>query len=205
MANLFDKSKKKAPKSKAKSDKTNVILSDKEMNKKFARIIELKSEIDTRGGELKGLLAGVLVEGKKNFVAIYEKEQKNPGSFNMTTEDGQKVLVVPMEKYPKVDEDLQTMLEEIYGEEEDDSPVKEETIYSFEPRLLEKYGEAISTMIEESEDIAEEDKEELLVATTSLAIKKGTIDKLHTLGEGVIQENFDLLQPGFQMKNFAEK
>lgn len=203
MPNLFDKSKKKAPKTKAKTEKRTITLAEEAMNTTFARIIKLKQEIDTRGGELKGLLASVLVEGKKNFVETYEKEQKNPGSFNMASPDGQKVLVVPMERYPKVDEDLQTMLDEVFGEE--DSPVGEETIYSFEPRLLEKYGGIISEMIEASEEIADDDKEDIFVATTTLAIKKGTIDQLHKLGEGNIQENFDLLQPGFQMKNFASE
>ena len=204
MANLFDKSKKKAPKAKKATEKRIISLAEEAMNATFKRIIELKTEIDTAGGELKTLLASATGEGKRLFVETYVKEQKNPGSFYMATPDGQKVLVVPMERYPKVDEDTQVMLNEVFGEDED-SPVNEETIYSFEPRLLEKYGGVISAMIEASDEIDDDDKEDIFVATTTLAIKKGTIDKLHTLGEGNVEENFELLQPGFQMKNFASE
>ncbi|MFV2013883.1 MAG: hypothetical protein ACC656_00505 [Candidatus Heimdallarchaeota archaeon] len=202
MANMFAKAKKKETPKKAKSEKREVILDTSGFNPKFDKIVKLKEEIDIRGAKLKVLLGEVLIEAKTKFVTIFDKEQKYPGSFMLLAPNGTKCMVVPMERYPKVDDDVKVMLEEVYGKE--DCPVTTETTFSFEPRLLEKYGEVISEMIENSDDIDQDDKDDLFVATTTMNITKGSIQKLHTLGDGDVQANFDLLQPSFQLKNFTK-
>ena len=97
MPNLFDKAKKKAPKtSKATTAKREVII--KGMDKDFDDIIKLKEEVDTKSAKIKTLHKSILDKGRENYLSIYEKEQKNPGSFNLATPAGHSVLVVPMER-----------------------------------------------------------------------------------------------------------
>jgi len=200
MANLFDKAKK-SPTAKAKktTEKKEVIV--KGLDKEFADIIKLKKEVDEKSAKIATIHKQILDKGRDTYLKIYDEESKNPGSFNIATPDGHKVLVVPMERYPKVTEETKELIEEVY---EGEDLIEEETTFSFNNTLLNLYSDKISEAIEKL-DIPEEHKEKLITATTTMNIKKGTIDSLHTLGEGNVRDNWDTLQPSMQLKGFTKE
>ena len=49
--------------------------------------------------------------------------------------------------------------------------------------MVDKYGEILSRLIEESDEIDEDDKEKIIKATTVYSVAKGTIDKLKDYSE----------------------
>ena len=63
----------------------------------------------------------------------------------------------------------------------------------------EKYGEILSRMIEESEEIVEKDKEKIIRASTTYSITKGTIDNFTKLGS--VAELFEMTKPVVSIKN----
>jgi ABC-type phosphate/phosphonate transport system substrate-binding protein len=85
---------------------------------------------------------------------------------------------------------------ETYGED----IAEENTTYTMDSKLIEKYGEVISDLIYGSKKIADDDKEKLIEAVTSYTVKKGTITKLNEFG-GTVQEMIEEVKPVFQMKN----
>ena len=65
--------------------------------------------------------------------------------------------------------------------------------------MIEKYGEILSRLIEESDEIAEKDKEKIITAKTTYAVAKGTIDKFTDYGDVV--EVMEAVKPVVALKN----
>ena len=65
--------------------------------------------------------------------------------------------------------------------------------------MIEKYGEILSRLIEESDEIKESDKEKIIKATTKYSVAKGTIDKLNQYGE--VSELMEAVKPVVSLKN----
>jgi predicted house-cleaning noncanonical NTP pyrophosphatase (MazG superfamily) len=104
-------------------------------------------------------------------------------------------MFVPSDKYITVTEARAEELRETYGEE----IVEEETTFSFDSTMIEKYGEVLSMLIENCADITDADKEKIIKATTKYAVAKGTIDKLNQYGD--VTEVMEAVKPVVSLKN----
>ena len=193
--NLFAAAKTAAPAKPAKAPKEVVkidsIASDLE------RLAQVQEQIDALTAEAKLLTETVKSESINAFVNLYEKKASYPGSFEI--EAGRaSMLFIPMDKYITINEERASELASKYGEE----MVEEQTIYTMDSALVEKYGEEISNLIMKSKKISEEDKEKLIGANVKYTVRKGTIsvitDKFADFG---VDEVVMDIKPVFSMKN----
>jgi hypothetical protein len=200
MASLFDKAKKAAPVStkSAKDKKVRLQVTDPTFFSKVEKLEKLndrmksdKAVADMLSDELRDI-------AKAEWVAEYERTKKNPESVMIVQEvagDVASIMMVPSDKYITVTEARAEDLRDTYGEE----IVEEETTFSFDSQMIEKYGEVLSMLIENCPDIAEADREKIIKATTKYSVAKGTIDKLNQYGDvtGVMED----VKPVVSLKN----
>ena len=201
MANLFAKAKKSAPAktTKAKDEKVRITIEDESFFNKIEKLEQLqdtmkvaKAKADMISDELRDL-------GKTEWSKLYDKTGKNPGSVMLEhvkdNDDVAQLMFVPTDKYITITPERAEELQETYGEE----IVEEETTFSFDSAMIEKYGEILSRLIEESDEIAEKDKEKIIKATTKYSVAKGTIDKLNQYGD--VTEVMEAVKPVVALKN----
>jgi hypothetical protein len=199
MANLFNKAKTTAPKAAAKKDeKVRVNLNDTDFFTKVYKLEILqdrmksdKAQADMIADEIKDL-------SKEEWIRLYEKTGKNPGSIfveSIVNEQVAQVLYVPSDKYITVNADKAEVLIEKYGED----IIEEKTTFSFDNDMIEKYGEVLSNLIMSCNDISDSDKEKIIKASTSYSISKGTIDKMKFFGP--IGEIMEEIKPVVALKN----
>ena len=199
--NLFAKAKKSAPAktTKAKDQKVRIKIEDESFFDKVAKLEELndtmkaaKAKADMISDELRDL-------GKSEWAQLYEQTGKNPGSVMLehvnSVDDVAQLMFVPSDKYITINAERAEELQDIYGEE----IVEEKTVFSFDNEMIEKYGEILSRLIEESTEIAEKDKEKIIKATTTYSVAKGTIDDFKKYGE--VSEMIEVVKPVVALKN----
>jgi len=197
--NLFSSAKSVAPKTSAKKDeKVRVDLNDPDFFTKVYKLEILqdrmksdKAQADMLSDEIKDL-------SKEEWVRLYEKTGKNPGSIfveSIVNEQVAQVMFVPSDKYITVNADKAEVLIEKYGQD----IVEEKTTFSFDNDMIEKYGEVLSNLIMSSDDISDSDKEKIIKASTSYSISKGTIDKMKFYGP--IGEIMEEVKPVVSLKN----
>jgi len=198
---LFTKAKKSAPAktTKAKDQKVRINIEDESFFDKVSKLEQLndtmksaKAKADMISDELRDL-------GKSEWAQLYEENGKNPGSVMLehvnSTDDVAQFMFVPTDKYISITADRAEELQETYGEE----IVEEKTVFSFDNKMIEKYGEILSRMIEESDEIAEKDKEKIIKAATTYSVAKGTIDDFKKYGE--VSEMIEMVKPVVALKN----
>jgi predicted house-cleaning noncanonical NTP pyrophosphatase (MazG superfamily) len=200
MANLFAKAKKVAPATtkSAKDKKIRLNVTDPNFFAKVEKLEQLndtlksaKAQADMISDEIKDL-------AKSEWVDYYSQTGKNPESVMIVQEvsgDVAQVMFIPTDKYITVTEARAEELRETYGEE----IVEEETTFSFDSTMIEKYGEVLSMLIENCADITDADKEKIIKATTKYSVAKGTIDKLNQYGD--VQEVMEAVKPVVALKN----
>jgi oligoribonuclease NrnB/cAMP/cGMP phosphodiesterase (DHH superfamily) len=111
-------------------------------------------------------------------------------------------MFIPTDKYISIDKDAAEALKKEISED----LVDEKLTYIMNTALVEKYGEIISELIENCDDIPEKDKEELISATIKYEIKKGTIQELTSkYGERTVKEMLEIIRPVYQVKNIKDK
>jgi hypothetical protein len=197
---LFAKAKKnqvEKPKS-AKDKKVRLQVTDPNFFAKVEKLEQLndrmksdKAQADMISDELKDL-------AKSEWCDYYTKTGKNPESVVICQEvagDTSQFLFIPTDKYITVTEARAEELRETYGEE----IVEEETTFSFDSTMIEKYGEVLSMLIENCPDITDADKEKIIKATTKYSVAKGTIDKLNQYGD--VTEVMEAVKPVVALKN----
>jgi predicted house-cleaning noncanonical NTP pyrophosphatase (MazG superfamily) len=200
MANLFAKAKKVAPATtkSAKDKKIRLNVTDPNFFAKVEKLEQLndtlksaKAQADMISDEIKDL-------AKSEWVDYYSQTGKNPESVMIVQEvagDTAQVMFIPTDKYITVTEARAEELRETYGEE----IVEEETTFSFDSTMIEKYGEVLSMLIENCADITDADKEKIIKATTKYSVAKGTIDKLNQYGD--VTEVMEAVKPVVALKN----
>ena len=201
MANLFAKAKKSAPAktTKAKDEKVRIKIEDTSFFDKIEKLEVLqdqmkvaKAKADMISDELRDL-------GKSEWAKLYDQTGKNPGSVMLEqvndADDVAQLMFVPTDKYITITPERAEELQETYGAE----IVEEETTFSFDSAMIEKYGEILSRLIEESDEIAEKDKEKIIKATTKYSVAKGTIDKFAAYGD--VNEVMEAVKPVVALKN----
>jgi hypothetical protein len=201
MANLFAKAKKVAPAktTKAKDEKVRITIEDEAFFNKIQKLEVLndqmkvaKAKADMISDELRDL-------GKSEWAKLYDSTGKNPGSVMLehvnASDDVAQLMFVPSDKYITISPERAEELQETYGEE----IVEEETTFSFDSTMIEKYGEVLSRLIEESDEIKDADKEKIIKAVTKYSVAKGTIDKFSTYGD--VNEVMEAVKPVVSLKN----
>jgi hypothetical protein len=201
MSNLFNKAKKSAPvkSKKAKDEKVRIKIEDASFFDKVQKLEQLndtmksaKAKADMISDEIKDL-------AKSEWSKLYGEMGKNPGSVMLEhvneLDDTAQVMFIPTDKYITINEERAEELRETYGEE----IVEEETTFSFDSFMIEKYGEVLSRLIEESEEISENDKERIIKATTKFSVAKGTLDKMSEYGD--VEFVMEDLKPVVALKN----
>jgi hypothetical protein len=197
---LFTKAKStgaKGPK-KAKDEKVRIKVKDANFFDQVQKLEALndqmksaKAKADMISDELRDL-------GKSEWAKYFDQTGKNPGSVmleQVVGEDTAQLMFVPTDKYITVTEERAEELRENFGEE----IVEEETTFSFDSLMIEKYGEVLSRLIEECDEIDEDDREKIIKATTKFSVAKGTIDKLKTYGD--VEEVMEAVKPVVALKN----
>lgn len=197
MANLFDKAKSKAAKVvDKKNDKLNIHIEGIEFDQNLVQIAQLQSQIDVLEAQL-AISQGIVKESAiKEFVKVYEKTGGYPGSFILSSDSQASVMFVPMDKYIKCDENRFNDLKDAYG----DDVVTEKTEFVLNPTLVDKYGEVLSNLISNCDDISDDDKSELIQAKVAYSVSKGAIEKAFTWGKGKVADFIQNIQPIFAMK-----
>ena len=201
MANLFAKAAKAAPTkvAKGKEEKVRIKIEDPSFFDKVQKLEVLndsmksaKAKADMISDELRDL-------GRDEWSNLYSKTGKNPGSVMLEqvndSDDTAQFMFIPTDGYIKISADRADELRETYGEE----VVEEKTTFGFDSTMIEKYGEILSRLIEESTEITEKDKEKIITATTTFSVAKGTIDNLSKLGD--VKEVMEAVKPIVALKN----
>jgi hypothetical protein len=200
MANLFAKAKKSAPAktSKAKEQKVRLTVEDANFFSNVQKLEELQDQMKTAKAKADMISDEIRDVAKDAWLNQYQTTGKNPESVMICQENGEDVaqlMFVPTDKYITITQERAEELQETYGEE----IVEEETTFSFDATMIEKYGEILSRLIEESEEIAEKDKEKIIKATTKYSVAKGTIDKFADYGD--VNEVMEAVKPVVALKN----
>lgn len=195
--NLFNNKSNSNLKSK-KDEKFHITIDDPSFFDKVEELEQLnyqmksaKSKADVISSEIKDL-------GKSEWAKLYTDSGKNPGSLileNIKGEDMAQVMFIPSDKYITISENRADELRDTYGEE----IIEEETTFSFDDKMVEKYGEIIFDLIMNSSEIDESDKEKIIKVTTKFNVAKGTIDKFADYGD--IEEVMESVRPVVSLKN----
>jgi hypothetical protein len=197
---LFDKAKKAAPAktTKAKEQKVRLTVEDANFFANVQKLEELQDQMKAAKAKADMISDEIRDVAKEAWLNQYEKTGKNPESVMICQENGEDVaqlMFVPTDKYISITEDRAEELRETYGEE----IVTEETSFGFDATMIEKYGEILSRLIEESAEIDEKDKEKIITAKTTYSVAKGTIDKFTEYGS--VNEVMDAVKPVVALKN----
>lgn len=197
---LFDKAKKAAPAktTKAKEQKVRLTVEDVNFFTNVQKLEELQDQMKTAKAKADMISDEIRDLAKEAWLKQYETTGKNPESVMVVQENGEDVaqlMFVPTDKYISITEDRAEELRETYGDE----IVTEDTTFGFDATMIEKYGEILSRLIEESTEIDEKDKEKIITAKTTYAVAKGTIDKFTEYGN--VNEVMDAVKPVVALKN----
>jgi len=202
---LFAKAKQAAPEKKVdpKKAKPRVTVNITGFFDKLKRQAFLKAEIKSYEAESE-LLDGEIKEiGKAEWSKLYESDGVNPESIMVEAKennDTAQYMLLVADKYIIINQERADFLKETYGEE----IVTTSDKFEFDPKMVEKYGQVISDLIENSNLIAEADKEKIIKATVTNTIAKGTIDKLKIYAdksESTVADMVDIVKPVVSTKN----
>jgi hypothetical protein len=199
-SNLFAKAKKAAPAktTKAKDEKVRLVAEDPTFFSKVEKLEALNDQMKAAKAKADMISDELRDVAKTEWLNQYERTNKNPESVMICQsqdDDTAQFMFIPMDKYITITADRAEELQETFGEE----IVEEETTFSFDSAMIEKYGEILSRLIEESDEIKDADKEKIIKATTKYSVAKGTIDKFSTYGDVV--EVMEAVKPVVSLKN----
>jgi hypothetical protein len=193
--NLFAKAKKTAaPKTtKAKEEKLRIKVKDPDFFGKIERLEQLQENMKRDKASADLIHDEIKEIAKTEWSKVFDKTSKNPGSVMLESRrdlDIAQMMFVPSDKYISINEERAEYLVETYGED----AVEEKTTFSFDNEMVDKYGEVLSRLIEECEDIDKDDKERIIKATRSFSIKKGSIDKFKDFAEETDLKVLDIVE-----------
>lgn len=201
MANLFNKAKKAAPAkvAKGKEEKTRIRVEDPSFFDKVQKL-EILNDNQKRDKAKGDMIADELRDiAKQEWAKLYQKTGKNPESVMLEhvndADDTAQFMFCPSDRYITINAERAETLREEFGEE----IVEEKTVFSFDLEMVEKYGEVLSRLIEESDEIDAKDREKIIKATTSYSVAKGTIDTMKNYG--VVSEVMEAIKPVVALKN----
>lgn len=162
--------------------KTIEIL-DEDFFNSIEELVELKKrmEVDKKiYDELSQDIKESLID---KWISLYNELSMNPGSVIFThihhTGKIGNVTFTPSDSYIKINKSSSDDLIKLYGND----IINKEDKYVIDTKTVEKYGSILIKMIKESDEIEEEDKENIINNEISYSIKKKSIDKLNEFGD----------------------
>jgi hypothetical protein len=195
---LFAKAKKAAPAKKTKADsKPRVDVNSPDFFEKIQTLQELNDRMKSDKAKADMISDEIRDVCKDSWVKLYEEKGINPESIMVESKIGKdvsQVMFIPQDKYITIDETRAEFLREEYG----DSIVEETTTFAFDNTMVEKYGEVLSRLIEESDEIDADDREKIIKAVTKFSVAKGTIDQLKNLGD--VSDVMEAVKPVVMLK-----
>lgn len=198
MANLFSKAKKVAETKTVKEDKkVRIDANDPSFFEKVQTLEILNDRMKADKAKADMISDEVRDVAKEKWTELYQKTGKNPGSVMIESKSGldtAQVMFIPQDKYITINAEKAENLREEYGED----IVEENTTFSFDDAMIQKYGEVLSALIENSDEIAEADKDKIIKAVTKFTIAKGTIDVLKNYGQ--VNEVMESVRPVVMLK-----
>ena len=200
MGNLFTKAKKAAPAktTKAKDEKVRLVVEDPTFFTKVQKLEELNDTMKSAKAKADMISDELRDVAKTEWLNQYERTNKNPESVMICQsqdDDTAQFMFIPMDKYITITEARAEELQETYGTE----IVEEETTFAFDSTMIEKYGEVLSMLIENCDDISDDDKGKIIKAVTAFSVAKGTIDVMKNYGSvGKVMEE---VKPVISLKN----
>lgn len=200
MANLFKKAASKSTSQpvKAKDEKIHLNVEDPTFFDKVQKLETLNDQMKIAKAKADIISDEVRDIAKSAWIKQYDKMGKNPESVLVVQEKGEdtaRIQFIPTDKYISINSARAEELRETYGEE----IVTEETSFGFDSSMIEKYGEILSRLIEECDEIPAKDKEKIITAKTTFTVAKGTIDKLDKYGD--VSEVMENVKPVVMLKN----
>ena len=199
--NIFTKSKETQTKPKSKENELiSINIQGEEFAEKLTKYINTKHIINELNSELEKNQKFIKEIGINEYAKLVENKKMNVGSFNIISDNDDHIMISPTKKYIKIDESSAEILQEKYGE----NIITENTKYVFNTKILLKYMDIISDLIQNSPDISESDKENLIEANTTYNINKNTLDKIYTLAQKTKTEVLDVIndiQPVIMLKS----
>lgn len=189
--NLFNTNLKAKEPGTKKTDKK--VINAPSLEDKVRRFADLKAQIDEATAQLKMIEGDIKAEGRLQFLSEYLRESKTPDNFKLMDKTGASCLFIVMDKYTSVDETKAEILRQYNG------LLTETRTYKFNPDLVDKYGAILSDLIVNCQDIAEEDKGQLISGEIAYSVTKGSIDKL-LLQSATPSEIFELINPIVSLK-----
>ena len=197
--NLFAKARKTAEtKSPAKEDKkVRINVEDPSFFDKIQSMEALNDRMKSDKAKFDMISDEVREVAKEKWAELYQRTGKNPGSVMIESKSGldtAQLMFVPTDKYITINAEKAETLREEYGDE----IVEENTTFSFDDEMIQKYGEVLSAMIENSDEIAEADKDKIIKAVTKFTVAKGTIDVMKTYGK--VNEVMEAVRPVVMLK-----
>ena len=113
-----------------------------------------------------------------SYLSLYKEGGENPGSIIIEAEnvDGNiaEYMFSPSDRYITIKSEKEA--NEINSEFGD--IVTKDITYTLNNEMIDKYGEILSKLIFESDEIEKEDKGKFFIATETYKVKEGTIDNL---------------------------
>jgi hypothetical protein len=200
MASLFDKAKSKAVTKVAekKDSKVRIKIEDASFFEKIQNLEILQDRMKSDKAKADMISDEVKELGKEKWSEMYQKTGKNPGSVmleSVLAGDTAQVMFVPSDKYISLSPEKAELLREEYG----DDIVEEKTTFAFDNEMIEKYGEILSTLIENCDDISDDDKGKIVKAVTAFSVAKGTIDVMKKYGS--VNKVMEEVKPVISIKN----
>ena len=196
-SNLFAKKSVTTATPAAKKDAKPIVkIVGAEFAEAVAALKTKKKEMSNLKTEVALLTEQVKTEGTAQFIRMYAEKKHNPDSFNLQSETGEMVLVMPKDAYPKITPERAEELKEVYGAD----IVTESTVYKFNPELLEKYAEQLSKLIWSAKFLTTEEKEALVIQETEITVRKGAIDDAMTTGKGNVETYLADINPQIAIK-----
>lgn len=200
MANLFSKAKSTAATKTVnpKDGKIRLTVKDKEFFNKIQTLEMLQDNMKRDKAKADILSDEIKETAKEKWVELYEKTGRNPGSVMVEAKSGidiAQTMFVPTDRYITINADRAESLIEDFGQE----IVEEKTTFSFDNDMIEKYGEVISRLIEECDEIEDDDKGQIIKAVQAFTIAKGTIDRLKDFGN--VSKMMEVVKPVVSLKN----
>jgi len=199
--NLFAAAKKAAPvkTAKGKDEKTRLRVEDPSFFDKISKLEQLNDTMKAAKAKADMISDEIRDISKEEWTKLYQKTGKNPGSVMIESvndnDDTAQVMFIAMDKYITINAERAETLREEFGEE----IVEEKTTFSFDNEMIEKYGEVLSRLIEESDEISDRDKEKIIKAVTVYSVAKGTIDDFKKYGD--VAEVMEAVKPVVALKN----
>jgi len=193
-SNLFAIAQQQAPEKKS-SKKDKETFQVKGLKNELSRYEELKALIKNSEAEMEVIAGTIKQAGKEKFLEVFENKGKKPESFHIA--DGEeKVLYIVQDAYKG---DRSGMSQEKIDLFADHPEILETTTtFSFNPEVVSRIGDKLSQVIMSSKLISDEDKKNLIIATSKTTIKKGTIEKLMEFDNPAMM--FELIEPIVALK-----